>query len=102
MVITTARFDQMIEFYGSGLGLESFYSDATSCFFKAGGANVVLVRLGADPAEPVERVCLDFSVASVADSAERLRQAGLEIESEREEIVQIRDPDGNLIEFVHG
>lgn len=102
VVVTTARFDLMIQFYSHRLGLQVIYRDETSCFFKTGRTNLVLVRSRARAGKRAERVCLDFGVPSVAATGDLLKAGGLILETDRPEMIQFRDPDGNLIEIVPG
>lgn len=92
----------MIEFYSAQLGLEAFHRDETSCFFRTGRTNLVLVRSKARPGRRTERVCLDFGVTSVAAASERLKRSGLKLEQDSPDLIEFRDPDGNLIEIVRG
>ncbi len=62
----------------------------------------MLVRSQAELTDQEEKVCLDFSVDSVSEAAPRLKAAGLSLELEEADLLQVRDPDGNLVEFVHG
>jgi catechol-2,3-dioxygenase len=102
VVVSTTRFKEMREFYETVIGLSPFYQDPTSCFYKAGAVNLVLVRLKGHARRPMEKVCLDFGVPSVEATANRLEGLKVRIESNTKTLIKFRDPDGNLIEIVKG
>jgi catechol 2,3-dioxygenase-like lactoylglutathione lyase family enzyme len=100
VVINSRKFTQSIEFYGQTLGWKPSYRDKTSCFFPAGGVNVVIVR-AAQGTKP-SSICLDLTVSSLAQTEEWLAGRGVRFDSRSESMATFHDPDGNLIEVVHG
>jgi catechol-2,3-dioxygenase len=101
VVLTTSKLDLEAAFYEKTFGFKEFYRDKTSVFLKTGSANLVLVRAKSRQAES-KQICLDFSVPSLPDAAQKLLDAGVRTDNSDPGILKLNDPDGNWVELVKG
>jgi catechol 2,3-dioxygenase-like lactoylglutathione lyase family enzyme len=101
IVVTTTDMAKSVEFYETKLGLKSFFRNNTSCFLKAGGVNLVFVAT-TDKAKATKEVCLDFAVKDLPAAKQALVDAGVKVDATDPAILKFTDPDGNMVEVVHG
>lgn len=101
VVLTTTNISAETDFYENVLGFKSFYHDKTSCFLKTGAVNLVLV-LTKDKSKASRNLCLDVATKDLTASYDSLTTAGIKVDKADPNILKFSDPDGNLIEDVHG
>jgi len=101
VVVTTSKMDDEAKFYESTLGFKRFFHNATCYFLKSGGVNLVLVKARRRQDE-TKNLCLDVNLASLDDASNALKSAGIRFDRTDPNIIALHDPDGNLVEIVHG
>jgi catechol-2,3-dioxygenase len=101
VVLTTSKMDAESKFYELTLGFKIFFHNETSCFLKSGGVNLVFVKAKRVQDE-TKNVCIDVSLGSLDEATVALEKAGIPFERKDLAIVTLHDPDGNLVEIVHG
>lgn len=108
--ITAANFERCHRFYEDVLGLDPLWGDATSDyagFHLDEGPSLALQRAPSGTSTgPHDRVVLIFTVEDLDSSVRNLKALGVEFISaplDRPEwgvrVAQLRDPEGNLIEY---
>jgi len=101
VVVATSNIDAESAFYQNTFGFRSFFKNKTCCFLKAGGVNLVFI-VCKDKAHATREICLDVSVKDVAGALAALTQSGLKVDSTDPAVLKVSDPDGNIVEVVHG
>ncbi|MDR3688806.1 MAG: VOC family protein [Fimbriimonas sp.] len=101
VVLTTSRIEAEAKFYESNLGFKRFFSNATSCFLNGHGVNLVFVKAKSRASE-TRNACLDVSVSDLEAAAKALAEAGIRFDRSDPSILTLHDPDGTLVEIVHG
>jgi len=101
IVVTTPNLREEVDFYQNTFGLKSSFRNKTSCFLRAGSVNLVFVA-STEKAKKTKNLCLDFAVKDLGVSLAHLTASGLKVDNSDPAILTFADPDGNLVEIVHG
>lgn len=108
VVILSRLYAETVAFYHDVLGFGVFHSDASCCFLRAGGANLVIQRVTDDaepPFLPTGRcLYIDVAVTNIEQIKEKIpRKHGRlikEWEDDSGRFLLAEDPDGNLVEVL--
>jgi catechol 2,3-dioxygenase-like lactoylglutathione lyase family enzyme len=101
VVVETTNLSAEVEFYENTLGFKSFFRNKTSCFLKAGGVNLVFV-VAQRKSQTTKNLCLDVAVTDLSAALSALTAAGIKVDNSDPAILKFNDPDGHLVEVVHG
>jgi len=101
VVVTTLHLETQAAFYENMLGFKSFFRNKTCCFLKTGGANLVFVDTK-DKGKVTKNLCLDVAVQDLAAAQTALTAGGIQVDATDPAVLKFTDPDGNLVEVVHG
>ncbi|HEX2971104.1 MAG TPA: VOC family protein [Tepidisphaeraceae bacterium] len=106
IAIPSRNFEAAVGFYRDILGLCLCHEALGCCYLDAGGTNIAIhvAGEGSDFAPTGHGLYLDLAVPDFEQTRQRLLEAGILIRHEWTDdtghVIEVNDPDGNLVEIV--